>query len=205
MRFFVIAVLSSSLAEAQKCATNLDCRSIEAPHCSKFGWCQWTPRYGDGGPSQAEASKRSFSIQEMADEEIENLYKITDYAGEYMGSEIYDYYNYDILKKEPKLKDSDQLDSSIFGGDVQLVTLQPPTRQLQPTRQLPTVRQLLPKTTTPDPTIGKAFHSEPEVHEQLPEQGETKGCLYDCVSDCVPIKRLEAYTQCVTFCGNRCQ
>jgi len=182
--FILLAVLCGTVVSAQQCTTSLDCRSIEAPHCSRWGWCQWTPQFGENGPDQ-DASQRSFSIEEMSDETIENLYKITDYAGEYSGSEIYDYYSYDILKKKPDSGDS-KLDSSIFGGDIQLVTFQPPVQS------------------TPDPTIGKALDFG-RIQEELPEEGETKGCLYDCVSDCVPIKKLEAYTQCVHFCGSRCQ
>ena len=30
----------------------VDCSSVEAPHCSKWGWCQWTSEHGSNGPNQ---------------------------------------------------------------------------------------------------------------------------------------------------------
>ena len=37
-----------------------------------------------------------------------------------------------------------------------------------------------------------------------PSEGESQGCLYDCVYDCVSISQLEAYRDCVDFCGKTC-
>ena len=32
----------------------------------------------------------------------------------------------------------------------------------------------------------------------------SQGCLTDCVSDCIAIEELEAYKDCVGFCGKTC-
>ena len=44
---------------------------------------------------------------------------------------------------------------------------------------------------------------EPLILENPPE-GQSQGCLYDCVYDCVSITQLEAYRDCVDFCGKTC-
>eukprot|EP00092_Neocalanus_flemingeri_P028079 GFUD01030486.1.p1 GENE.GFUD01030486.1~~GFUD01030486.1.p1 ORF type:complete len:350 (-),score=63.70 GFUD01030486.1:208-1257(-) len=51
---FLLLSLLSSVA-GQQCSTSADCPTPDAPHCSKWGWCQWTAQYGDGGPSQLES------------------------------------------------------------------------------------------------------------------------------------------------------
>lgn len=45
---FIIVPLSTS----QKCNSKADCKSKYAPHCSKWGWCQWTKNYGTAGKAQ---------------------------------------------------------------------------------------------------------------------------------------------------------
>jgi len=37
-----------------QCISSSDCSSPHAPHCSKWGWCQWTGLYGEEGPGQGE-------------------------------------------------------------------------------------------------------------------------------------------------------
>ena len=32
----------------------------------------------------------------------------------------------------------------------------------------------------------------------------SQGCLTDCVTDCIAIEELEAYKDCVGFCGKTC-
>ena len=48
-----------------------------------------------------------------------------------------------------------------------------------------------------------AAQEEPLILENPPE-GQSQGCLYDCVYDCVSITQLEAYRDCVDFCGKTC-
>lgn len=44
-----------SLVAGQQCSSSSDCLTPDAPHCSRWGWCQWTAQYGDAGPSQSES------------------------------------------------------------------------------------------------------------------------------------------------------
>jgi len=39
---------------AQQCKGPEDCKSDYAPHCSRWGWCQWTSQYGVSGPPQTD-------------------------------------------------------------------------------------------------------------------------------------------------------
>lgn len=52
--FLFLIPLFSSVA-GQQCSTSQDCSTPDAPHCSKWGWCQWSAQYGDAGPSQWES------------------------------------------------------------------------------------------------------------------------------------------------------
>jgi len=36
----------------QQCKQPSDCSSPHAPHCSRWGWCQWTADYGEEGPRE---------------------------------------------------------------------------------------------------------------------------------------------------------
>lgn len=40
----------ASLPQARQCETSDDCPD-HSPHCSDWGWCQWTDQYGTAGPS----------------------------------------------------------------------------------------------------------------------------------------------------------
>jgi len=53
-RALLLLPLLSSVA-GQQCSTSEDCLTDDAPHCSRWGWCQWTAQYGDAGPSQWES------------------------------------------------------------------------------------------------------------------------------------------------------
>jgi len=138
MKFVCVMLSLINLVSSQQCRSSSDCGGA-APHCSKWGWCQWTTKHGVQGPSEYEdligegselfQSKRSFpSTQEQAPtfNPAHSRIKITDYA-DYYGGDIYDYYDisYDILKMDPISKDDSTLDASIFGGNVKLVTVRP--------------------------------------------------------------------------------
>lgn len=48
----LLGLLASSplmMAEARQCRASSDCPA-HSPHCSDWGWCQWTDQYGDQGP-----------------------------------------------------------------------------------------------------------------------------------------------------------
>ena len=47
-------------------------------------------------------------------------------------------------------------------------------------------------------------HQEEPLILENPPEGQSQGCLYDCVYDCVSITQLEAYRDCVDFCGKTC-
>jgi len=38
-----------NIVEARQCQASSDCPA-HSPHCSDWGWCQWTDQYGDQGP-----------------------------------------------------------------------------------------------------------------------------------------------------------
>merc|ERR1712106_887853 len=40
---------------------------------------------------------------------------------------------------------------------------------------------------------------------QAPQASVSRGCLADCVTDCVAIEQLTAYRDCVEFCGRTCK
>jgi len=52
--FILLIPLLSSVA-GQQCSTSFECKTPDAPHCSRWGWCQWSAQYGDAGPSQWES------------------------------------------------------------------------------------------------------------------------------------------------------
>ena len=47
----LLCLLTSApmMAEARQCQVSSDCPA-HSPHCSDWGWCQWTDQYGDQGP-----------------------------------------------------------------------------------------------------------------------------------------------------------
>ena len=51
---------------------------------------------------------------------------------------------------------------------------------------------------------GEARRLEEPLILENPPEGQSQGCLYDCVYDCVSITQLEAYRDCVDFCGKTC-
>jgi len=56
MLFSLLVFLPSTLlplVSSQQCSTSEDCLSPDSPHCSKWGWCQWTDEYGSGGPGES--------------------------------------------------------------------------------------------------------------------------------------------------------
>jgi len=48
----LLSSLLSSSVSGEQCSTSSDCLTPDAPYCSRWGWCQWTAQYGEGGPSQ---------------------------------------------------------------------------------------------------------------------------------------------------------
>lgn len=53
--FLLLLVMLPGLM-GQQCERSADCKSPYAPHCSKWGWCQWTSQYGDSGPVEVPSS-----------------------------------------------------------------------------------------------------------------------------------------------------
>ena len=48
-----LAVLVLPLAEGTECTRSSDCPA-SSPYCSKWGYCQWSPRYGQSGPEDGQ-------------------------------------------------------------------------------------------------------------------------------------------------------
>lgn len=44
-----LASVLLQMVEARQCRASSDCPA-HSPHCSDWGWCQWTDQYGDQGP-----------------------------------------------------------------------------------------------------------------------------------------------------------
>ena len=101
------------------------------------------------------------------------------------------------------------IDSSIFGGNIQLVNEDQSEGQLvnkdRSAAQLVNEDQSMvqPEEDDPPEEEGQVGRSD------LPAVGlggeESQGCLYDCVNDCVAIDQLKAYRDCVDFCGVTCE
>jgi len=91
------------------------------------------------------------------------------------------------------------IDSSIFGGNIQLVNEDQSEGQLVNEDQ----SMVQPEEDDPPEEEGQVGRSD------LPAVGlggeESQGCLYDCVNDCVAIDQLKAYRDCVDFCGVTCE
>lgn len=256
----LLLVMVVEVVLGQQCTSSSDCTSPAAPHCSKWGWCQWTDRYGAEGPGQGGGqqdgrcegpqdctprapvcsnqgfctergkqplpgpadrnaaarprliesadfnteddqlsevvpNKRSFPSTDAQRPALANLpgirappaksqFVISEYDPDYA-----EYYgNYDILKQDKSEENNSALDSSIFGGNVELVTVAPLAANIG---------------------VDTRRHEEDDrdVVEDtaITEHGEeSEGCLIDCVNDCVSITELRAYKDCVTFCGKTC-
>jgi len=53
LRVSVISCLLMRMSEARQCQDSSDCPP-QSPHCSDWGWCQWTDQYGTAGPTNNE-------------------------------------------------------------------------------------------------------------------------------------------------------
>jgi len=63
----LLLLLLPSGLQGQQCQTSRDCDSPYAPHCSKWGWCQWTAGYGNKGPDQKIKGESQESCRSSAD------------------------------------------------------------------------------------------------------------------------------------------
>jgi len=49
----MMMTISVRMCEAKQCQDSSDCPP-QSPHCSDWGWCQWTDQYGTAGPTNIE-------------------------------------------------------------------------------------------------------------------------------------------------------
>ena len=66
------------------------------------------------------------------------------------------------------------------------------------------VQKTQPKVLSDARGEGRRLPQEEPLILENPPEGQSQGCLYDCVYDCVSITQLEAYRDCVDFCGKTC-
>ena len=66
------------------------------------------------------------------------------------------------------------------------------------------VQKTQPKVLSDARGEGRRLSQEEPLILENPPEGQSQGCLYDCVYDCVSITQLEAYRDCVDFCGKTC-
>ena len=78
----LLAMVAVPLTEGTECTRSSDCPT-SSPHCSKWGYCQWSPRYGQSGPER----QRDRETKQNLPPTLRAL------TGE-TGTDDYDVYNY---------------------------------------------------------------------------------------------------------------
>ena len=52
----LVSLVIIPLAQGTECTTSSDCPPA-SPYCSKWGYCQWSSRYGDSGPGDGDCRR----------------------------------------------------------------------------------------------------------------------------------------------------
>lgn len=281
-----------SLVKAQQCGTSSDCTSPSAPHCSRWGWCQWTPDYGSSGPSSDQnpsgscrsaeecppraphCSNQGYCTPWQTGETKTKTQNLRVAAAarvqdQFLKSQMNHFVMEDEVTNNFKRSPGGRVTERNSRNQIQRnnqKTLEPipavPDQTTKSSRQLPQtfsasaavpvpgIQRRVQTTTThsdyydyydydyyaefevlkePERTTQKSEQTQSTNRQSVSNRGQfnvnrrkvsetvgrgktdsdmsgsvSQGCLVDCVTDCVSIKELTAYRDCVEFCGRTC-
>lgn len=112
-------------------------------------------------------------------------------------TDYYDYYDYSYYTDFEVLKMGAEPSSTQGPNNSEGSKVRPKVREEGP--------QVRPIVNEKGPPVREKISRPPVSVKENPSPGESQGCLYDCVYDCVSISQLEAYRDCVSFCGKTCK